>query len=156
MTAKSTAVAAGVLLTAIASLTNADITVENDLIKPEDVYNFTYSTDSDVWWRSVNATKYYCVFRSHWTSENQPNEYPRNARWSDILLYSTNKEYRPWLLNRATTLGVEKVAEVRLRCEDATVGFALGNKVRAQSHLLLVLLCNAYNRPASPTFSCRK
>jgi hypothetical protein len=96
-------------------LVAADITVENDLIKPEDVYNFTYSTDSDVWWRTVNATKYYCVFRSHWTSEDHPNEYPRNARWSDVILYSTNKEYRPWLLNRATTLGVEKVAEVRPR-----------------------------------------
>jgi Spondin_N len=119
MPTRSTAVAAaGVIFTALARITHADIVVENDLIKPEDVYNFTYSTDSDVWWRSVNATRYYCVFRSHWTSENQPNEYPRNARWSDILLYSTNKEYRPWLLNRATTLGVEKVAEVR--CWDGT------------------------------------
>ena len=59
-------------LFALARVLRADIVVVNDLIKPEDVYDFTYSTDSDIWWRSQNATKYYCIFRSTWDKENHP------------------------------------------------------------------------------------
>jgi hypothetical protein len=90
----------------------ADIVVENDLIIPEEIYDFVYSTDSDVWWRTTNATRYYCIFRSLWTKMEHPKEYPLAARWSDIVMYSTTKYYRPWLKNRATTLGIETIAEV--------------------------------------------
>lgn len=102
-------------------VTAQDQHVVNDLIKPEEIYNFTYSTDSGVWWRTVNATKYYCIFRNHWTKERHPNEYPKLARWSDIIMYSTNKEYRPWLKNRAASLGVEKIAEVRMKKREVWV-----------------------------------
>jgi hypothetical protein len=33
------------------------------------------------------------------------------AKWSDIMIYSTTKDFRPWLKNRATTTGVETLAE---------------------------------------------
>ena len=101
-----------VLQSALFSSVTADITVENDLIKPEEIYDLVYSADSKVWWRSQNATRYYCVFRNLWTKERHPKEYPKAARWSNIAMYSGTKEFRPWLKNRATTLGVEKIAEV--------------------------------------------
>jgi len=94
-------------------IVNADIEVINDLIKPEEIYDFTYSTDSDVWWRSENVTKYYCVFRNLWTSDRHPKDFPKAARWTNNVMYSTTKDWRPWLKNRATTLGIETIAEVR-------------------------------------------
>lgn len=90
-----------------------DITITNDLIKPEEIYDFVYSTDSDVWWRSQNVTKYYCVFRSLWTAERHPSDFPKAARWTNNVLYSTTKDWRPWLKNRTTTVGIETIAEVR-------------------------------------------
>ena len=72
----------------------ADITVENDLVKPEEIYDFIYSTDSDVWWQSQNTTKYYCIFRNLWTKKSHPREYPANARWGPVSLYSAVKEVR--------------------------------------------------------------
>jgi hypothetical protein len=94
---------------------HADIVVENDLIIPAEIYDFTYSTSSTQWWQSTNHTKYYCVFRNTWTIKNHPYEYPKAARWSNIMVYSSTKEYRPWLKNRATTLGIKTLVEVSKR-----------------------------------------
>ena len=102
-----------VLTNTLLQVVRGDIEVINDLIKPEELYDFVYSTDSDVWWRTQNETKYYCVFRNLWTSERHPKDYPGQARWTNNVLYSTTKDWRPWLKNRATTLGIETIAEVR-------------------------------------------
>ena len=80
------------LLVALCALARADIVVENDLIIPEEIYDFLYSTDSTVWWQSVNTTKYYCIFRNMWTKQHHPKEYPPNARWGPIIMYSAVKE----------------------------------------------------------------
>lgn len=90
----------------------ADITVINDIVIPQEIYDFVYSSDSTTWWRSKNRTSYYCIFRSLWTKESAPNDYPNMARVTDPVMYSTTKEYRPWLKGRATTRGIEKIAEV--------------------------------------------
>jgi hypothetical protein len=102
-------------LVGFASFTSADIVVENDLIKPEEIYDFVVLQDSDHWWQSRNVTKYYCVMRGLWNPQNHPQKFPQLARMSNPLVYSGTKEFRPWLLNRQTTWGVEKVAEVRPR-----------------------------------------
>jgi hypothetical protein len=88
-----------------------DIVVENDIIKPEDVFDFVVLQDSDHWWEARNVTKYYCIMRSLWNPQNHPNKYPQLARMSNPLIYSGRKEFRPWLINRQTTIGVEKLAE---------------------------------------------
>jgi len=90
-----------------------DIEVVNDLIKPDEIYDFVYSTDSTVNWREQNVTKYYCVFRNLWTKERHPHDFPKAARWTNNALYSTTKDWRPWLKNRATTVGIETIVEVR-------------------------------------------
>jgi hypothetical protein len=87
------------------------VVFENELFKPEEVFDFEYSTDSDVYWTNQNVSKYYCIFRSLWTEENQPEKYPVSARWGDQIIHSGTKQFTPWLKNRVTTLGVEKVAE---------------------------------------------
>ena len=89
----------------------ADIVVENDVIKPEEIYDFISLDDSDVWWETPNATKYYCMMRSMWNATRHPKEFPYPARMANPLVYSARVEYRPWLLNRQTTWGVEKMAE---------------------------------------------
>jgi hypothetical protein len=103
-----------VICTLLLTVVTADIVVENDMIIPEEIYDFLYSTDSTVWWQSTNATKYYCIFRNMWTKAHHPKEYPANARWGNVVMYSTTKQFRPWLKNRATTAGIETLAEVRI------------------------------------------
>lgn len=103
------------LFALLALVVHGDVVVENDLIIAKEIYDFTYSTDSDVWWQARNTTNYYCIFRNLWTKERHPNDYPKMAKWSDIMLYSSTKDFRPWLKNRATTLGIETLAEV---CEE--------------------------------------
>ena len=99
------------LAASLLSLTTADIVVENDLIKPEQIYDFVVLQDSQHWWQSRNVTKYYCIMRGLWNPQNHPKKYPQLARMSNPVIYSGTKEFRPWLLNRATSRGVEKVAE---------------------------------------------
>ena len=98
-------------LATILSRTAADIVVENDLIKPEEIYDFVVLQDSEHWWQSHNVTKYYCIMRGLWNPQNHPKKFPQLARMSNPMIYSGTKEFRPWLLNRQTTWGVEKVAE---------------------------------------------
>lgn len=102
-----------VLLASLLSLstTRADIVVENDLIKPEEIYDFVVLQDSQHYWLARNVTKYYCIMRGLWNPQNHPAKYPQLARMSNPMIYSGSKEFRPWLLNRQTTWGVEKVAE---------------------------------------------
>lgn len=85
-----------------------------DPVVPEDSYEVTFTIDSNIWWRTENATWYYCIYRSLWTSGRHPAEYPADARWSDIVMYSALEEYTPWVKGRATTDGVEQIAEVSL------------------------------------------
>ena len=99
------------LVTSLLSLTTADIVVENDLIKPEEIYDFVVLQDSQHWWQSRNVTKYYCIMRGLWNPQNHPKKFPQLARMSNPMIYSGKKEYRPWLINRQTNIGVEKVAE---------------------------------------------
>lgn len=82
------------LLLLLAAVVRSDIVVENDLIIPEEIYDFLYSTDSSVWWQSPNTTKYYCIFRNLWTKMHHPKEYPPNARWGPVVMYSAVKEVR--------------------------------------------------------------
>jgi hypothetical protein len=91
---------------------HADIVMQNDLIIPAEIYDLTYTSSSTQVWQTSNRTKYYCIFRSTWTSMLHPIEYPQAAKWSNIFFYSTTNQYRPWLKNRATTLGVETLVEV--------------------------------------------
>ena len=90
----------------------SDIIFGGELIKPEEVFDTVTLLDSNTWWLSENTTKYYCIFRGMWDDIRQPHDYPKLARWSTPALFSSNKEYMPWRLDRATTWGVEKVAEV--------------------------------------------
>lgn len=96
----------------------ADITVVNNLIVPSQIYDFTYSNTSNVWWRGRNRTMYYCIFRSLWTKDSAPNDYPKQARFTDPFMYSSTKEFLPWQLGKAVSVGIGKIATVRLfRCE---------------------------------------
>lgn len=97
----------------IAQFATADIVVENDLINPEEIYDFIVLQDSDHWWLSPNTTQYFCIMRGLWNPFNHPKKYPNLARMSNPVMYSSTKQYLPWLINRATTWGVEKIAEVR-------------------------------------------
>jgi hypothetical protein len=94
-------------------LTSGDIYYENELIKPDEIFDTVQLLDSDTSWQAQNVTRYYCVFRGLWDKTRQPALFPDLARFSSPLIYSGNKQYIPWLKNRATTLGVEKYAEVR-------------------------------------------
>jgi Spondin_N len=96
----------------LAPVAKADIVVENDLIDPKEIYDFVALQDSEHWWMSGNVTKYYCIMRGLWNPQNHPAEFPQLARFSNPLMYSSTKQFLPWLRNRATTYGVEKVAEV--------------------------------------------
>lgn len=90
---------------------SADIVVENDLINPEEIYDTIVLQDSNHWWLSPNTTQYFCIMRALWNPRNHPKKYPGMARMSNPIAYSSTKEWLPWLINRATTLGVEKIAE---------------------------------------------
>ena len=92
----------------------ADITVVNNLIVPSQIYDFTYSNTSNVWWRGRNRTMYYCIFRSLWTKDSAPNDYPKQARFTDPFMYSSTKEFLPWQLGKAVSVGIGKIATVRL------------------------------------------
>ena len=91
---------------------SADIVVENDLINPEDIYDFIVLQDSNHWWLSPNTTQYFCIMRGLWNPKNHPKKFPGMARMSNPIVYSSTKQWLPWLINRATTWGVEKIAEV--------------------------------------------
>jgi hypothetical protein len=75
----------------------------------------------------VNRTKYYCVFRNLWDEAHHPKSYPALARWSDPVIYSSTKQYMPWLRNRQTSYGIEKLAEV------CTIGFTALTKLSINS-----------------------
>lgn len=125
---------------------SADIVVENDLIDPKDIYDVVVQQDSKHWWMSTNVTKYYCVMRGLWNPQNHPAEFPQLARFSNPLMYSSTKQFLPWLPKRATTYGVEKIAEVRNNAwYQHTLAFLLETATSANSHvsssfLLLVTL----------------
>jgi len=92
----------------------ADIVFENELFVPAEIFDFVYSTDSDVWWQTPNTTKYFCVYRNLWEKEFHPKKYPKVARVSTPLIYSSTKQYHPWLKNRQTTYGVQNYVKVRI------------------------------------------
>jgi Spondin_N len=100
------------LLVVLAKFTLADIVVNNELIKPAELYDTVTELDSKVFWQTPNVTKYYCIFRGTWDKKSHPQAYPKLARWSNQLIYSGTKQFLPWMKDRATTWGVEKIAEV--------------------------------------------
>jgi len=103
------------LLLALPLAVRSDIVVENELIDTKEIFDLEYARDSSVYaWdnNGLNASKYYCVFRNHWTSENQPADYPELARWANPVLFSHTKQYAPFLKNKAAPYGVEAIAEV--------------------------------------------
>jgi hypothetical protein len=101
-----------VLLVASAQLVVADVVFENELIKPEEIFDLVRANDSAVKALSNNATRYYCIFRSNWSPENHPEEYPQLASWGNPMMFSHTKQYAPFLKNRAAPYGVEQIAEV--------------------------------------------
>ena len=105
----------------------AYVEVENDVILPEEIYDTVELERSSHWYTIKNTTKYYCIMRGLWSPQSHPAKFPQLARMSNPLIYSSTKEFRPWLLNRQTTVGVEKVAEFgftdTLRDEIAQAGY---------------------------------
>lgn len=100
------------LLSVVVTTTRADIVLENDLIVADEIYDLKYALDSDVSWTTPNTTKYYCVFRSLWTPDDHPNEFPDLARMSSPSVFSHTKQFSPFLKNRDANYGVEIIAEV--------------------------------------------
>jgi hypothetical protein len=101
------------VLLGLATLGRADILLENDLIVPEEIFDLKYAIDSDSDWMAPNVTKFYCVFRSLWTPEDHPVDFPDLARWSNPIIFSHAKEFTPFVKNRKANYGVEIIAEVR-------------------------------------------
>jgi hypothetical protein len=101
------------LLLATVASSVADIVFENEVIKVAEIFDLDYARASEVSIYEENTTAYYCVFRSHWTSENHPAQYPELARWGDPLMFSHTKQYAPFLKDRKAPSGVEHIAEVR-------------------------------------------
>lgn len=91
---------------------SGDIVFENELIKPEEIYDLVVALDSNVSAYTMNDTNYYCVFRSNWNKKNHPADYPDLARYGEQAIFSHTKQYTPYLKNREAPMGVEKVAEV--------------------------------------------
>jgi hypothetical protein len=120
----------------LASLVTADIVFENEAIVASDVFDLKYAIKSDVVETSRNATKYYCVFRSLWTEQDHPNDYPDLARYSTPVIFSHTKQYTPFLKNRDANYGVEILAEV---CTYSTSIYLaqLSNFKRCFTHLFL-------------------
>mmetsp|Transcript_3387 Transcript_3387/g.7089 ORF Transcript_3387/g.7089 Transcript_3387/m.7089 type:complete len:401 (-) Transcript_3387:22-1224(-) len=102
---------ASLLFASRRAFVSADIVIENDLINPEEIFDFVVLQDSSHWWLSPNSTHYFCIMRGLWNPFNHPKKYPNLARMSNPIMYSSTKQYMPWLINRATTWGVEKIAE---------------------------------------------
>lgn len=100
------------VLSALACHAAADIIVNNELIDPDEVYDFVYSADSDEWWKTENTKKYYCIYRNLWTKVHHPEKYPRFARLSDTIMYSSTTGFTPWLKSKRITTGVESLIEV--------------------------------------------
>ena len=100
------------ILACFASKALADITVVNSIVVPSEIYDFTYSNVSNVWWRGKNRTMYYCIFRNLWTKESAPNDYPKNARWTDPVLYVGTQSFQPWINGQAVSVGIGKIATV--------------------------------------------
>jgi hypothetical protein len=99
-------------LAALARYAAADIVVENEIFNPDDVFDFVNSEDSLEDWKSLNTKKYYCTYRNLWTKIDHPVDYPQFARLSNYIMYSSTSGFLPWLKTRATTVGVETLAEV--------------------------------------------
>jgi hypothetical protein len=99
-------------LAALASYAAADIVVDNEILNPDDIYDFVTSDDSAEDWKSTNTKKYYCTYRNLWSKIDHPHEYPQFARLSGFILYSSTTGFLPWLIGRQTTVGVETLAEV--------------------------------------------
>jgi hypothetical protein len=98
-------------LAVLARYAAADIVIDNEIIKPEDIYDFV-TEDSQEDWKSLNTKKYYCTYRNLWTKIDHPKDYPKFARLSNLIMYSSTTGFLPWLKTRQTTLGVETLAEV--------------------------------------------
>jgi hypothetical protein len=99
-------------LAALAGYAAADIVIENDIFNPDDIFDFVSSDDSQEFWKSPNTKKYYCTYRNLWTKIDHPTDYPQFARLSSYIMYSSTSGFLPWLTSRATTVGVETLAEV--------------------------------------------
>lgn len=105
------------LLLATAASSISAFVFENEEIKIAEIFDLDYARTSEVSiYDDINTTSYYCVFRSHWTSENHPALYPELARWGNPLMFSHTKQYAPYIKGRAAPNGVEQIAEVRNDC----------------------------------------
>jgi Spondin_N len=91
----------------------ADIVVENEPIVYDEIFDLEYAIEGVDSIYSERVAKYYCVFRSNWSKENHPAEFPQSARWSAPLLFSHTKQYYPALKNKEAPNGVEQLVEVR-------------------------------------------
>jgi hypothetical protein len=102
-----------VVATLLVPSARSDIVVDNEIIDPTEIFDFVYSEDSPVDWKTVNRTNYYCIYRNLWTSRDHPAHYPDTlARITNIPVYSSTKQYLPWLQTRGVTIGIENLAEV--------------------------------------------
>lgn len=103
------------LLLAIVASNASDYVFVNEEIKLADIFDLDYARSSKVSiYDDINTTSYYCVFRSHWTSENHPALYPELARWGNPIMYSHTKQFYPFLKGLKAPSGVEQIAEVRM------------------------------------------
>jgi Spondin_N len=138
------------LLLATATVSASDFVFENEVIKLDEIFDLDYARESDVSiYNDVNTTSYYCVFRSHWTAENHPAQYPELARWGDPIMFSHTKQYAPFLKNLAAPNGVEQIAEVRN--VPRTFFHEMSNFLSNPFHVCCKLHRNVYRM-----FSCKK
>lgn len=98
---------------ALAKHASADIVLENELIKTEEIFDLVYARESEppVFAGSSVQAMYYCVFRSNWNKKNHPEDYPSLANWGAPAILSHTKQYAPFLKGREAEFGVEQIAE---------------------------------------------
>lgn len=101
-------------LTLILCTVAADIVLTSDRIDAKDSYKLKYALQSRVPSTISNTTKYYCVFRSLWNSDDHPRDFPENAVAASPILMSHTKEFSPFVKNRTVNAGMMKLAEVRV------------------------------------------
>ncbi|EEC45699.1 spondin like protein [Phaeodactylum tricornutum CCAP 1055/1] len=68
-------------------IVSADIVVINDLIEPEEIFDFKTLADSDHFWTAskMNRTKYYCVFRNLWDEAHHPKIHALAAKPTNVV-----------------------------------------------------------------------
>jgi hypothetical protein len=124
----------------------ADIVVENEPIIYDEIFDLEYAFEGKQSIYSDTVAKYYCVFRSNWSKENHPEEFPPAARWSAPLLFSHTKQYVPALKNKKAPNGVEQLVEVRccacgLHLFVKTIHYIMCAHYCALPHRTIVQIC---------------